>query len=88
MKEFEIEKIDGYSVVPSSIGREHELSLSAKGLMYVFFTLPPEWDYSFKWLVSICKEQNHALMTTINELKDAGFIEISQYRDEKGCFRL
>lgn len=87
MKEFEIEKEDGYSIVPSSIAKEHDLSLSAKGLMYVFFTLPPEWDYSFKGLVAICKEQKHALRTTINELKDAGFIEISQYRDEKGYFR-
>jgi len=87
MREFEIEKEDGYSIVPASIGRNMNLSLSAKGLMYVFFTLPPEWDYSFKGLVSICKEQKHALRTTINELKDAGFIEISQYRDEKGYFR-
>ena len=38
MKEFEIEKEDGYSIVPSSIAKEHDLSLSAKGLMYVFFT--------------------------------------------------
>ena len=87
MKEFEIEKEDGYSIVPASIGRNMNLSLSAKGLMYVFFTLPPEWDYSFKGLVAICKEQKHALRTTINELKEAGFIEISQYRDEKGYFR-
>jgi hypothetical protein len=78
MREFEIEKEDGYSVVPSAIGRNMNLSLSTKGLLYVFFTLPPEWDYSFNGLVAICKEQKHALRTTINELKDAGFIEISQ----------
>ena len=36
MKEFEIEKIDGYSVMSSSIGREHELSLSTKGLKITY----------------------------------------------------
>lgn len=87
MIEFEIEKEDGYSIVPASIGRNMNLSLSAKGLMYVFFTLPPEWDYSFKGLVAICKEGRCIVRNSINELKDAGFIEISQCRDSNGHFK-
>lgn len=87
MKEFEIEKEDGFFIGPSIIGRNKNLSLTAKGLMYVFFTLPPEWDYSFNGLVSICKEGKHLVRRTINELKEAGFIEISQYRDDKGHYQ-
>ena len=41
-KEFEIDLKEGYFIAPSPIGRNMDLSLRAKGLMYVFFTLPPE----------------------------------------------
>ena len=43
-REFEIDLDEGYFIAPSPIGRNMDLSLRAKGLMYVFFTLPPEWE--------------------------------------------
>lgn len=61
-----------------------DLSLRAKELMYVFFTLPPEWDYSFGGLVAICKEGKCAVQTAINELKEAGYIDVKLNRDAKG----
>lgn len=87
MREFEIEKTDGYFIAPAPIGRERNLSLSAKGLMYVFFSLPPEWDYSFNGLVAICKEGRCTVRNAINELKEAGYIDISQFRTERGQFK-
>ena len=64
MKEFKIEREEGYFVGPSPIGRNKDLSLRAKGLMYVFFTLPPEWDYSLNGLVAICKEGRDVIKNT------------------------
>lgn len=55
--------------------------------MYVLFALPSEWDYSFNGLVAICKEGKSAIRSTINELKGAGYIEINQYRNEKGHYK-
>lgn len=83
MKEFKIEREEGYFVGPSPIGRNKDLSLRAKGLMYVFFTLPPEWDYSLNGLVAICKEGRDVIKNTLSELKKHGYIEISEYRNQK-----
>lgn len=86
-KEFEIDVEEGYFIAPAPIGRNMDLSLRAKGLMYVFFTLPPEWDYSFGGLVAICKEGKCAVRTAINELKEAGYIDVELNRDTKGLFK-
>ena len=86
-REFEIDIDEGYFIAPSPIGRNMDLSLRAKGLMYVFFTLPPEWDYSFGGLVAIVKEGKCAVRTAINELKEAGYIDVELNRDTKGLFK-
>ena len=87
MKEIEIDCEDGYFVGPSPIGRNTNMSLRAKGLMYVFFTLPPNWDYSLNGLISICQEGRDVIKNTLNELKRFGYVEINRVRDEKGQFR-
>lgn len=84
MKEFKIEREEGYFVGPSPIGRNKDLSLRAKGLMYVFFTLPPEWDYLLNGLVAICKEGRDVIKNTLSELKRHGYVEINEYRNQKG----
>ena len=55
--------------------------------MYVFFTLPPEWDYSFGGLVAIVKEGKCAVRSAINELKEAGYIDVELNRGPKGLFK-
>lgn len=83
-REFEIDREEGYFIGPAPIGRNKDLSLRAKGLMYVFFTLPPEWDYSLNGLVAICKEGRDVIKNTLGELKRHGYIEINEYRNRKG----
>ena len=85
--EFEIENDDSFTVVTNNILRNKELSMSAKGLLCTIFSLPPEWDYSFNGLVSICKEGKAAVRNAINELKEAKYIKISQFRNEKGYYQ-
>ena len=87
MTEFEIEKDDSFTVVTNNILRNKNLSMSAKGLLCTIFSLPPEWDYSFNGLVKICKEGKCAVRNTINELKEAGYIEISKSRNDKGQYQ-
>ena len=87
MPEFEVEHDDSFTVVTNNILRNKELSMSAKGLLCTIFSLPPEWDYSFNGLVAICKEGKAAVRNSINELKEAKYIKISQYRNEKGYYQ-
>lgn len=87
MREFEIEQDDSFTVITNNILRNKELSNSAKGLLCTILSLPPDWDYSFNGLVAICKEGKSAIRNTINELKYAKYIKISQYRNEKGYYQ-
>ena len=47
-------------------------------------SLPPEWDYSIKGLVSICAEGEKAIRNTLNELKEFGYLKIEKLPPTKG----
>lgn len=85
-KEFQIKRSDNFTIVNNFILRDKNLSLKSIGLLCKMISLPPNWDYSFNGLVSICKESKSAIRTTINELKESGYIEILKKRDDKGLF--
>ena len=87
MEEFNIRKIEGYTIMSNHHLRDQNLSHSARGLLSFLLSLPENWDYSFNGLVAISKEGKDAVRSMINELKEAKYIKISQYRDEKGWFK-
>lgn len=85
-KEFQIKTSNNFTIVNNLILRDKNLSLKSIGLLCKMISLPPDWDYSFNGLVSICKESKSAIRTTINELKDSGYIEILKKRNKRGLF--
>ena len=87
MEEFSIRKLDGYTIMSNHHLRDQNLSHSARGLLSFLLSLPENWDYSFNGLVAISKEGKDAVRSMINELKEAKYIKISQYRDKKGWFK-
>ena len=87
MEEFNVRKIEGYTIMSNHHLRDQNLSHSARGLLSFLLSLPENWDYSFNGLVAISKEGKDAVRSMINELKEAKYIKISQYRDEKGWFK-
>ena len=87
MEKFNIRKIEGYTIMSNHHLRDQNLSHSARGLLSFLLSLPENWDYSFNGLVAISKEGKDAVRSMINELKEAKYIKISQYRDEKGWFK-
>ena len=48
--------------------RDKNLSLKAKGLLSFMLSLPDDWDYSLKGLVSICKENKDAIINYMNAI--------------------
>lgn len=84
--EFQIKRSNNFTIVNNQILRDKNLSLKSIGLLCKMISLPPNWDYSFNGLVSICKESYSAIRTAINELKNAGYIEIIKQKDNKGLF--
>lgn len=58
--------------------RDKNLSLKAKGLLSVMFSLPDSWNYSIPGLCAILKENETAVKSTIKELKATGYLVVDK----------
>ena len=63
------------------------MSLKAKGLLSQMLSLPEDWDYTLQGLARINRESIDAIRQAIRELEQAGYIQRSRERDEKGRLR-
>ena len=80
MSTFRINKTKNFTVISNIHLKEKKMSLKAKGLLTVMLSLPPDWDYSLSGLVSICKENEFAVKTTLKELKMFGYLRIDMIK--------
>ncbi len=79
-------KNDNYSTISNAVLRDSNLSLKAKGFMAMVFALPEDWDFSINGMAKILKEKKSAIYSTIAELRDWGYCEVTQERMEDGRF--
>lgn len=86
MAVFRIEKTNNYTVMSNYHLREKEMTLKAKGLLSLMLSLPNNWDYTIEGLVTICKENETAIKSTLKELKDFGYLKILKVQNQKGQF--
>ena len=84
MAVFRVEKNKGYTVMSNHHLRNKELSLKAKGLLSQMLSLPEDWDYTLAGLSLINREKIDAIREAVRELENAGYIQRSRERDEKG----
>lgn len=82
---FNLQRIN-YAVVPKSYLKDKTISLKAKGLLTIMFTLPDEWNYNIKGLCKITNAGETQIKNILNELKIAGYVEVTKYRNEAGQF--
>ena len=73
-----VNKTSNYTVMSNTHLREKNMSLKAKGLLSVMLSLPDTWDYSIAGLVAISKENETAIKSTLNELKEFGYLYIKK----------
>lgn len=83
---FRIEKNKNYTIMSNYHLKEKEMSLKAKGLLSLMLSLPNNWDYTIEGLVTICKENETAVKSTLKELKCFGYLEILKVQNKKGQF--
>jgi uncharacterized phage protein (TIGR02220 family) len=78
MSVFRVNKDKNYIVMSKEHLKEKKMSLKAKGLLSQMLSLPDEWDYSIAGLVSLNKENETSIKTTLNELKQFGYLKITK----------
>ena len=73
-----VEKISNFTTIDNGIFQDRRLSNSARGLLVLMLSLPSDWDYSVKGLVSICKEGERAINSALSELKELGYLKVNK----------
>lgn len=78
MSVIRINKNKDYVTMSNYHFKEKEMSLKAKGLLSQMLSLPDDWDYSIEGLASINKENETAIKTTLEELKNFGYLKVTK----------
>ncbi len=84
MAVYRVQKTRDYTVMANHHLRNKGLSLKAKGLLSLIFSLPDDWNYTTRGLSTICKEGVDSIGAALNELESAGYIVRNRLRDQKG----
>lgn len=73
-----VNKTKDYTVMSNIHLKEKDMSLKAKGLLSLMLSLPDDWGYSVIGLVTLCKENESAIKSTLKELKEFGYLKINK----------
>ena len=78
MAVFRVNKNSNYTVMSNHHFKDKNLSLKAKGLLSQMLSLPPDWDYTIAGLCAINKENETAIKSALEELKENGYLKVSK----------
>lgn len=81
-----VHKTKDYTVMSNTHFREKGMTLKAKGLLSLMFSLPDDWDYSIAGLTTLSKDGKDGVMSALNELEKFGYLKRTRLFDEKGHF--
>lgn len=73
-----------YTVIANSCIKNPNLSLKAKGLMVVLWSLPDGWNFSIEGLTAMMKEGKSSISNAIQELEAEGYLTRKQLRKANG----
>lgn len=76
-----------YAVIPKKYLQDKDLTLKAKGLLSIIYSLPDEWNYSIKGLLTITGIGEKQLINTLHELEEKHYIYKGKGREKNGKFK-
>ena len=79
-------KNKNYTTMSNVHLHDKRLTLKAKGLLSMCLSFSDEWDFSMKGLITVSKENKTAIMSALKELKECGYLTITEGRDDRGKF--
>lgn len=75
-----------YAAIPKYYLKDIRLSLKAKGLLTIIYSLPEEWEYNMKGLCRITETTPKVIRPIMKELEMGGYIQRTRKQDLKGRF--
>ena len=83
---FRVNKNKNYTVMSNYHLKDTNMSFKAKGLLSMMLSLPDDWDYSIKGIISISKENKTSIQSTLKELEENKYLKRTKKQNEKGQF--
>jgi len=83
---FRVNKNKDYTVMSNYHLRDKNMSFKAKGLLSMMLSLPDDWDYSIKGIISISKENKTSIQSALKELEENKYLKRTKKQNEKGQF--
>lgn len=83
---FRVNKSKNYTVMSNYHLKDANMSFKAKGLLSMMLSLPDDWDYSIKGIISISKENKTSIQSTLKELEENKYLKRTRKQNEKGQF--
>lgn len=83
---FRVNKNKNYTVMSNYHLKDANISFKAKGLLSMMLSLPDDWDYSIKGIISISKENKTSIQSTLKELEENKYLKRTRKQNEKGQF--
>ena len=80
---FRVNKTKDFTVMSNYHLREKDMSLKAKGLLSWMLSNTDDWDYSIQGIVANCKENETAIESALNELKQFGYLTVTKLTPDK-----
>ena len=80
-----IERNRDYTTISNKFLKDSNLSLKSKGLLAMVIALSNNhsWDFTVEGFISIIKEGETAVRSSIRELKEKGYCKVEIIRDDK-----
>lgn len=74
-----VNKTSNFTIMSNQHFHVTNMSLKAKGLHSLILSLPENWNYSIGGIASLCKESVNTVRSTLEELKDLGYLEVIKH---------
>jgi hypothetical protein len=78
MSVFRVNKDNNYITMSNYHLKDKRISLKAKGLLSQMLSLPDDWNYTINGLVSINKEEETSIKTTLKELQRFKYLIVTK----------
>lgn len=79
-----VKKTSKYTVMSNYHLRDKKLSFKAKGMLSTILSLPEDWNYSVKGLITLSKDGSDSVKSILKELEENGYLVRTRDRDEQG----
>lgn len=75
-----------YTAIPKEYLKDKKLSLKAKGLLTIMYSMPEEWEYNMKGLSKITGTSIKSIRNIIKELEENYYLFRRRRQNKKGQF--